>query len=152
MEIKFWSWELVLLPINNNYVFWGILSPIFLCFFCQDKFYNPRLYMFLMYLTASNYSREDRCNPLLLIVEVWIRLSPMVFLFAFGGFPRKNSSVWFIFLLHEFIYLLLLVTITYLILHKEMVEKSWGLLEYCEFTLTSGIRTKLISNGISCVN
>ena len=35
-----------------------------------------------------------------------------------------------------FIYLLLLVAITYLILHKEMVEKSWCLLEYCEFTLT----------------
>ena len=35
-----------------------------------------------------------------------------------------------------FIYLLLLVAITYLILHKEMVERFWCLLEYCEFTLT----------------
>ena len=47
----------------------------------------------------------------------------MVFPFTLGGFPRKNSGVWFIFLLHEFIYLLLLVDIVYLVLHKEMVEK-----------------------------
>ena len=40
------------------------------------------------------------------------------------------------FLLHEFIYLLLLVDITYLVLYKEMVEKFLCLLEYCEFTLT----------------
>ena len=53
-----------------------------------------------------------------------------------GGFPHKNYGVWFIFLLDEFIYLLLLVDIAYLVLHKEMVEKFWCLLEYCEFTLT----------------
>ena len=109
----------------------------FPCFFCQERLYNPRLYVLLMYLVASkDYSREERCNPLLLIVEVWIGLGPVVFSFALGGFPRKNSGVWFIFPLHEFIYLLLLVAITYLILHKEMVEKSWCLLESCEFTLT----------------
>ena len=76
----------------------------------------------------------------------------MAFPFALKGFPRKNYGVRFIFLLHEFICLLLLVVIAYLILHKEMVEKSWCLLEYCEFTLTSGIGAKLISSGISCVN
>ena len=38
--------------------------------------------------------------------------------------------------MHEFIYLLLLVVISYLILHKEMVEIFLCLLEYCEFTLT----------------
>ena len=65
----------------------------------------------------------------------------MVFPFALGGFSHKNSSVSFIFLLHEFIYLLLVIAITYLILHKENVEKFWRLLEYCEFTLT-----QLISN------
>ena len=51
-----------------------------------------------------------------------------------------------------FIYFLPLVAITYLILHKEMVEKFWCLLKYSEFTLISGIRAKLISCGISCVN
>ena len=76
----------------------------------------------------------------------------MVFPFALGGFPRKKFGVWFIFPLHQFIYLLLLVAITYLILYKEIVEKSWCLLEYCEFTLTSGIKAKLVSSGISCVN
>ena len=90
-----------------------------------------------MYLVAfRDYFREDRCNPLLLIVEVWTELGPVVFSLALGGFPSKNFGVWFIFSLHEFIYLLLLVTITYLILYKEMVEKSWCLLEYCEFTIT----------------
>ena len=48
----------------------------------------------------------------------------MVFSFASEGFPRKNSGVWFIFLLYEFIYLLLLGDIAYLVLHKEMVENS----------------------------
>ena len=76
----------------------------------------------------------------------------MVFPFTLRGFPRKNFGVRFIFPLHGFIYLLLLVVITYLISHKEMVEKSWCLLEYCKFTLTSGIKDKLISSGISSVN
>ena len=77
-----------------------------------------------MYLEAfKDHSREDRCNPLLLIVEVWTGLGPVVFPFALGGFPRKNYGVWFIFPLHEFIYLLLLFYINYLILHKERVEK-----------------------------
>ena len=77
-----------------------------------------------MYLAAfRDYSKKDKCNPLLLIVEVWTGVGPVVFFFASEGFPLKNSSVWFIFLLHEFIYLFLLVAITYLILHKEMVEK-----------------------------
>ena len=98
--------------------------------------------MLLMYLAASkDYSREDKCNLLLLIMEVWTGLGPVVFPFALGGFSHKNSNVWFIFLLHEFIYLLLVVAITYLILHKEKVEKFRCLLEYCEFTLT-----QLISN------
>ena len=102
----------------------GILSPIFLCFFCQERLYNPRIYILSMYLEAyRDYSREDRYNPLLLIVEVWIGLGPLVFPFALGGFPHKSYGVWFIFPLHEFIYLLLLVAITYLILHKEIVEK-----------------------------
>ena len=43
----------------------------------------------------------------------------------------------FFFLLHEFIYLLLLVAIAHLILHKEMVENFCCLLEYYQFTLTS---------------
>ena len=47
-----------------------------------------------MYLAASkDYSREDRCNPLLLIMEVWTGLGPVVFPLALGGFPRKNSGV-----------------------------------------------------------
>ena len=33
-----------------------------------------------------------------------------------------------------------------------MVENFLCLLEYCEFTITSGIRAKLIISGISCVN
>ena len=48
----------------------------------------------------------------------------MVFPFTLGGFLHKNFGVSFIFPLHEFIYLLLLVVITYLIFHKENVEKS----------------------------
>ena len=116
--------------------FWVVFIQ-FSLLFCQERLYNPRLYVLLMYLIAyKDYSREDGCNPLLLIVKVWAGLGPMVFPFALGGFPRKNYGVWFIFPLHEFIYLLLLVVITYLILNKEMVEKSWCLLEYCEFTLT----------------
>ena len=75
-------------------------------------------------VASRDYSREDKCNPLLLIVEIWTGLGPVVFPFALGGFPRKNSSIWFIFLLHEFIYLLIVVAITYWIFHKEMVEKS----------------------------
>ena len=95
------------------------------------------LYVLLMYLVVfRDYSRQDKCNPLLLIVEFWTGLGPVVFPFTLGVFPRKNSGVWFIFPLHEFIYLLLLVAITYLILYKEMVEKFWYLLEYSEFTLT----------------
>ena len=134
MDIIFWARELVLLPMNSNDVFLVYFLQFF-CFFCQERLYNPRLYVLLMYLAAfRDYSREDKCNPLLLIVEVWTGLGPVVFPFTLGGFPCKNSGVWFIFLLHEFIYLLFLVVI--LILHKEMVEKSWCLLEYCEFTLT----------------
>ena len=88
----------MLLPVNSNDIFLGIISPIFLCFFFQERLYNPRLYVLLMYLVASrDYSREDRCNPLLLIVEVWTRLGPMVFPFALGGFLRKNYGLWFIF-------------------------------------------------------
>ena len=60
----------------------------------------------------------------------------MAFPFALKGFPRKNYGVRFIFLLHEFICLLLLVVIAYLILHKEMVENFCCLLEYYQFTLT----------------
>ena len=70
------------------------------------------------------FFRGSRCNLLLLIVEVWTRLGPVVFPFALRGFPCKYSGLWFIFPLHEFIYVLLLVAITYLILYKEMVEKS----------------------------
>ena len=137
MDIRFWAQELVLLHVNNNNIFFGILSPNFLCFFFQERLYNPRLYVLLMYLTTSRYYfRKDKCNSLLLIMEVWTGLGPMVFRFVLGGFPSKNSGVWFIFLFYEFIYLLMLVAITYLILHKEMVEKFYYLLEYCGFTLT----------------
>ena len=153
MKIRFWARELVFLPVNSNIVFWYTFSNFLCFFFCQERFYNPRLYVLLVYLaTSKDYSRKDRCNPLLLIVEVWTELSPVVFPFALRGFPHKNFGVWIIFLLHEFIYLFLLVAITYLILHKEIVEKIWCLLEYGEFTLTSGIRAKLISSGISSVN
>ena len=80
--------------------------------------------MLLMYLAAyRDYFRKDSCNSLLLIVEIWTGLDLVVFLFAFEGFSCKNSYVWFIFLLNEFIYLLLLVDIVYLVLHKEMVGK-----------------------------
>ena len=81
--------------------------------------------MLLIYLaTSRDYSRKDRYNPLLLIVEVWIGLGLVIFSFASEGFSRKNFGVWFIFLLHEFIYLFLLGDIAYLVLHKEMVENS----------------------------
>ena len=43
------------------------------------------------------------------------------FFFHTKGFPYKNYGICFIFLLHEFIYLLLLVIIVYLILHKEII-------------------------------
>ena len=37
----------------------GILSSIFIYLFCQERLYNSRLYVLLMYLTASrDYSRE----------------------------------------------------------------------------------------------
>ena len=50
--------------------------------------------MVLIYLEAStDYSREDRCNPLLLIVDVLTGLDPVVFPFALGGFPCKNYGV-----------------------------------------------------------
>ena len=77
-----------------------------------------------MYLVASrDYSIKDRCNSLLLIVEVWTGIGPVVFSFALRGFLRKNSRVLFIFLLHEFIYLLLLIVIAYLILYKKNGRK-----------------------------
>ena len=58
-----------LVTFYSNNIF-GILSPIFLCFFCQERLYNIKLYVLLMYLAASrDYSKEDRCNPLLLIAE-----------------------------------------------------------------------------------
>ena len=133
-----------LLLMNSNDVFF-ILSPIFLCFFYQERLYNPSIYVLLMYLAAFiDYFRKDKCNPLLLIVEVWTELGLVVFLFALEGFPCKNYGIWFIFLLHEFIYLLLLVVSTYLILHKEIVKKSWYLLKYCEFTLTFVMRMKVL--------
>ena len=60
--------------------FWYTFSN-FLCF-SQNRLYNPRLYVLLMYLAASRvYFREDRCNPLLLIVEVWTGLGLVVFPF-----------------------------------------------------------------------
>ena len=134
VEIRFWARNLILLLIDSNDAF-GILSPFFL-YFCQEKLYNPKLYVFLMYLIVSKYySKKDSCNPLLLITNVWTRLNPVGFSFELEGFSCKNSDVWFIFLLYEFIYLLLLVDITYLVLHKEMIEKLWCLLKYCEFTL-----------------
>ena len=89
-EIRFWARELVLLPLNSNDIFLGIIYPIFLCFFFQERLYNPRLYVLLMYLVASrDYSREDKCNPLLLIVEVWTGLDPVVFPIALGVFHIK---------------------------------------------------------------
>ena len=66
-----------------------------------------------MYLAASrDYSRKDKYNPLLLIVEAWTGLGPVVFLFALGGFPRKNSDVWFIFV--AWIYLFIAASCYYL--------------------------------------
>ena len=92
------------------------------------------LYVFLMYLTASKYySRKDRYNPLLLIIEDWTVLDHVIFPFAL----MVLHNIWFIFLLHEFIYALLLVDIAYLVLYKEIVEKLWCLLEYREFTQTN---------------
>ena len=76
----------------------------------------------------------------------------MIFPFALRVFHVKILVSDLFFMLHEFIYLLLLVDIPYLVLYKEMVEKFWYLLEYCEFTITSGIRARLIISGISCVN
>ena len=152
VKIRFWVWELVLLPMTSYGIFKGILFPIFLYFFCQERLYDPRLYVLLMYLaTSRDYFRENRYNPVLLIVEVWIWLGHVVFPFALGGFPRKNYCIWFIFLLHEFMYLLLLVAITYLILHKEMVEKFWCLLEYCEFTLIEIIKANMIKTNIRMI-
>ena len=125
VEIIFWAQQLVLLAMNNNNVFWGILSSIFLVFFAKrDYIIQGYMCSWCILVASRDYSREDKCNPLLLIVEIWTGLGPMVFPFALGGFPRKNSSIWFIFLLHEFIYLLIVVAITYWIFHKEMVEKS----------------------------
>ena len=50
--------------------------------------------MLLMYLTAfRDYSREDKCNLLLLIVDVLTGLDPVVFPIALGGFPCKNYGV-----------------------------------------------------------
>ena len=97
MEIRFLAQELVLLPLNSNNVF-GYTFSNFLCFFRQERLYNPRLYVLLMYLEASrDYSREYMCTPLLLIVEVWTGLSLVVFPFALGGFRRKNYGVRFFF-------------------------------------------------------
>ena len=94
VEIRFWARELVLLSVNSNIVFF-MLSLIFFCFSCQERLYNPILYVLLMYLIASKYYfREDRCNSLLFIVKVWTVLSLMVF-------PLIQER--FIFLLHEFI-------------------------------------------------
>ena len=113
VEIGFWTQELVLLPMNSN-MFFGYYFSNFL-YFCQERLYNPRLYVLLMHLVSSrDYSREDRCNPLLLIVEVWTKLGPVVFPFTLGSFPRKNSSVWFLFPLHEFIYLFIAASCYYL--------------------------------------
>ena len=94
MKIKFWAWELVLLHVNSNNVF-GYTFSNFLCFFLsQERLYNLRLYAFLMDLAASkDYFRKDRCNALLLILEVWTGLGLVVFPFAFGGFPSKNYGV-----------------------------------------------------------
>ena len=36
IEIRFWAWKLVLLSMNSNDVFFGILSPIFLVFAKRD--------------------------------------------------------------------------------------------------------------------
>ena len=69
-------------------------------------------------------------------MEVWTGLGPVIFPFALRVFRVNILVSDLFFMLHEFIYLLLLVDITYLVLHKEMVEKFWCLLEYCEFTLT----------------
>ena len=111
------------------------------------------LYVLLMYLAASrDYSREYMCNPLLSIVEVWTELGSVVFSFTLDRFPCKNSGVWFIFLLHEFIYLLMLVSIAYLILHKEIVEKLWCLLEYCEFTLTNNLYFIIVNEAITILH
>ena len=42
-------------------------------------------------VASRDYSREDKCDPLLLIVEVWTGLGLVVFPFALRGFPCKNS-------------------------------------------------------------
>ena len=54
-EIRFWARELVLLPLNSNDIFLGIIYPIFLCFFYQERLDNPRLNVLLMYFEASIY-------------------------------------------------------------------------------------------------
>ena len=109
--------------------------------------------MLLMYLASfKDYSRKDMCNSLLLIMEVRTRLGPVVFPFTLGVFHIKILVFDLFFMLHEFIYLFLLVDIVYLVLHKEMAENFSCLLEYCEFTLTSGIKARLIISEISCVN
>ena len=93
VKIRFWAWELVLLHVNSNNVF-GYTFSNFLCFFSQERLYNLRLYVFLMYLAASkDYFRKDKCNALLLILEVWTGLGLVVFPFAFRGFPSKNYGV-----------------------------------------------------------
>ena len=85
VEIKYWYY----CPWTVTTCFWEFFIQ-FSLFFFQDRLYNLRLYVLLMYLVASI---EDMCNPLLLIMEVWIELDHMVFPFAVEDFPYKNSGV-----------------------------------------------------------
>ena len=86
--IRFWARELMLLPTNRNSVF-GILSPIFFVFTKRDCIIQAYMCVLMYLATFRDYSRKDKCNSLLLIVEDWTELGLVVFPFALGVFHVK---------------------------------------------------------------